>query len=84
MKKLRIRICNGVDLTRPCSASIRGSSRGFNDFVNAVETFSNTEFPTLKAMASFTCVIMPQKKQNPYDMDLALSERHVQRWFHQG
>lgn len=67
MKKLGIRICNGVDMTRICSCAIRGSSRGFiskeEGWVCAIETYSNTESPTIRTMPSFVLVIIPKKKK---------------------
>lgn len=55
MKKLRLRIANNVDIGRWFSASIRGGTRGYSDAC-AIETHSNTEFPTVKTMGGFMVV----------------------------
>lgn len=50
MKKMRIRMTEGVDETRLFSASIRGGARGFADAV-AIESHSNEVVPTIKAIS---------------------------------
>ncbi len=61
MKKLGIRICNGVDMTRSCSCQIRGGVRGFDDRTNAIDTFSNDTFPTIRTISGFVGVIIPKQ-----------------------
>lgn len=55
MKKLRLRIANNVDIGRTFTASIKGGTRGYSDAC-AIETHSNTEFPTVKTMGGFMVV----------------------------
>ena len=62
MKKLRIRICNGVDMTRICSCQIRGGVRGFDDRTNAIDTFSNVTFPTIRTISGFVGMILIPKQ----------------------
>mgnify|MGYP007069910399 CR=1 FL=1 len=61
MKKLRIRICNDVDMTWICSANIRGGVRSFDGKTNAIETFSNDTCPTIRTIGGFVCVIIPEQ-----------------------
>ena len=56
MKKLKLRISNGVDVTRTFSASIRGGGRGFSDAC-ALESHSNDVFPTIKTIEGFTVIV---------------------------
>lgn len=58
MKKMRIRMTEGVDETRLFSASIRGGARGFADAV-AIESHSNDVSPTIKALTGFTVIVEP-------------------------
>lgn len=61
MKKLRIRIYNGVDMTKICSCQIRGGLRGFDGRTMAIDTFSNGTFPTIRTISGFVGVIMPKQ-----------------------
>lgn len=61
MKKLKLRIINGCDMTRVCSVRVLGGERGFGQTTNALETFSNFITPTIRTMNNFDCVIIPKK-----------------------
>ena len=58
MKKLRIRLSNGVDPSHPFSASIRGGVRGYADAC-AIEAHSNDICPTIKTLTGFTVIVEP-------------------------
>lgn len=55
MKQIRLRHSNGVNLNRIFSAKLLGGGRGFNDAL-AMETFSNTESPTLRTISGFVVI----------------------------
>ena len=62
MKKLRLRISNGVDVNNNVySATIKGGSRGFCDAL-ALETYSNDVAPTILTIESFTLIVLPYEK----------------------
>lgn len=61
MKKLRLRISNGVDVNNVYSATIKGGSRGFGDAL-AIETYSNDVVPTILTIESFTLIVLPYEK----------------------
>lgn len=63
MKKLRLRISNGVDVTRTFSASIRGGARGYEDAC-AVESHSNDVSPTIKTIEGFTVIVEINEEKN--------------------
>lgn len=63
VKKIRIRHINDVDICRTWSGCIYGAERGYAD-ATALETHSNTAFPTLRTMNSFVVIcIVNEKKQ---------------------
>lgn len=63
MKKLRLRIANGVDVTKTFSASIRGGVRGYEDAC-AVESHSNDISPTIKTIEGFTVIVEIDEEKN--------------------
>lgn len=51
----KIRHVNEVELSKPFSAHLCGSSRGFGD-ANALETYSNSISPTIKVQIGFIII----------------------------
>ncbi len=58
MKEMRFRIANGVDVSKPFSATIRGGVRGYTDAL-AIDSHSNDVCPTIKTVMGFTVIVEP-------------------------
>ena len=57
VKNIRLRHCNGVDLTRTFSAHLCGGGRGFGNDTNALESYSNELAPCIKTLIGFTLIV---------------------------
>lgn len=55
MKKLRLRIANNVDIGRTFTACVRAWEKYGHDSM-CIETHSNCDFPTIRAIANFIVV----------------------------
>lgn len=68
MKKIVIRFCNDVDVTRCFSAGLRGGHPDIdNDVSIGLDAFSNDISPTVRTMADFTCIVRKKKPDlRPY------------------
>lgn len=62
-KSFKLNNCNGVDITRTFSVTLRGYKSGANMIYN-VCFFSNDIAPCLRTMSNFTLIFEPYEENN--------------------